>query len=103
MPVIQTISPEELRQHVEQAMIPVQHEVNEIKKKLDNLTEAQKPTEYLTVNQTAALIGVSTVTIRSYAKQGILTKYMIGRRIRYKRHEVEAAILQINNRQTTSK
>lgn len=72
-------------------------ELEPIKKALAEIQKPEPPVEYLSVNETAELVGVTPFTIRSYTKKGILTRYRIGTRIRYKRSEVMNAIEKINN------
>ncbi len=46
----------------------------------------------LTITQTAAILGACTKTIRRWVKDGKLSGYMIGRRYRFRREDVEAFI-----------
>lgn len=50
----------------------------------------------LTRNETAALLGVSLVTLHSWVKLNILKGYRIGNKVRFKEHEVMGSLIQIN-------
>ncbi len=45
----------------------------------------------------AALLGISLPTLGEYTKTGIIKGYRIGSRVRYKRSELEAALIQIQS------
>ena len=49
-------------------------------------------TEWLTTEEVAKYLKVSTVTVYRYADQGILKKHKIGRFNRFKKSEVDAAV-----------
>lgn len=68
-----------------------------IENKLTNL-QPKQATEFLTRKQTADLLGISLPTLSDWTFSGKLKGYRIGSRIRYKRHEIEAALLTINKR-----
>lgn len=46
----------------------------------------------LTRDETAKILGVSTVTLHYWTKKGILTAYKIGNQVRYKENEVLQAL-----------
>lgn len=52
--------------------------------------------EYLTKKQLKDLLKISYPTIDTWTKQGILKVYRIGTRKRYKKSEVEAALVLVN-------
>jgi excisionase family DNA binding protein len=52
--------------------------------------------EYLTKKQIKALLQISYPTIDTWTEKGILKVYRIGTRKRYKRSEVEAALVLVN-------
>lgn len=52
------------------------------------------PPEYITRNDVAELFRVTLVTINEWVNKGILKAYKIGRRVYFKRNEVEAALIQ---------
>lgn len=51
--------------------------------------------EFLSRQQVADLLHVSLPTIDGYIRSGILKAYRIGRRVKFKRDEVETALKQI--------
>jgi len=51
--------------------------------------------EYLTRKETATLLKISLVTLHDWTKQGRLTSYCIGTRVRYKADEVNNALIEI--------
>ena len=54
--------------------------------------QPQKEPKYITRQETAALLGISLPTLRSYVTKGIIPSYTIGRRVLFKIHEVEASL-----------
>lgn len=70
-------------------------EIQEIKKHF----EPKQPTQYLSRKEVADLFGVSLVTVNDWSKKGILTAYKIANRVYFKRHEIEAALVEIKARQ----
>lgn len=54
--------------------------------------------EYITRKEVAAILKVSLVTVNDWRNRGILTCYKIGNQVRYKRHEVEAALVQVKRK-----
>ncbi|MCD9621881.1 helix-turn-helix domain-containing protein [Tenacibaculum maritimum] len=69
-----------------------------IKPQLDELKNHLQPkvTEYLTRQETADLLKVDLSTIHNWTKQSKLIAYSIGKRVYYKRSEVESAIIKLN-------
>ena len=57
-----------------------------------------KPTEYLTRIEVADILKVSLVTISDWNKKKILNPYRLGNLIRYKRSEIEQALICINSK-----
>lgn len=58
--------------------------------------KTQETETYLTRKQVAELIGgICVGTVRNWSKEGILTEYAIGRLIRYKKSEVENAMIKL--------
>ena len=57
-----------------------------------------KPTEFLTRKEVSKLLKVSLVTLTDWNKKGILKPYRLGNLIRYKRAELEEALISINKR-----
>lgn len=54
------------------------------------------PPEYLSRKETAEILKVSLVTLFEWNKKGVLQPYRLGNLIRYKRSELEAALVRIN-------
>lgn len=59
------------------------------------------PTEYLTRQETAEILKVSLVTLSDWNKKQILIPYRLGNLIRYKRSEIELALIKINSKTIT--
>lgn len=74
--------------------------LKETKSFITDLVKNIKPQEeetYLTRKQVADLVGgISIGTVKNWSKRGILNEYGIGRLIRYKKSEVEQAIIKLN-------
>ncbi|MBN2868950.1 MAG: helix-turn-helix domain-containing protein [Flavobacteriaceae bacterium] len=66
-------------------------------KQLSKNFQPVKPTEYLTRKEAAKILKVSLVTLTDWNKKGILNPYRLGNLIRYKRTELEQALIRINN------
>lgn len=56
------------------------------------------PTEYLTRQETAKILKVSLVTLSDWNKKKILNPYRLGNLIRYKRSEIDLALIRINSK-----
>lgn len=85
---VHNITPEELKESI---LIDVRAELQIIAQKFQPV----KPVEYLTRKETAKLLKVSLVTLSDWNKKGILKPYRLGNLIRYKRTELEQALIQI--------
>ncbi len=59
--------------------------------KINNIPPPEE-VEYITRKETAQILGVSLVTLNSWAKSGTLQGYRIGSRVRYKRNEVLTSV-----------
>lgn len=88
MAELDIVTPEELK-------AALQKELEPIRKALQDMQKPKEPSTYLTVTETADILKVTPFTVRSYTKKGILTRYKIGSRVRYKRSEVLEAIQEI--------
>lgn len=65
---------------------------------LNQLKEDLRPKateEYLTRNEVAQMLKVDLSTIHLWTKDGKLKRYGIGKRVYYKRSEIEKALIQI--------
>lgn len=60
--------------------------------------EKEKPEEYLTPNEVAKTIGVSTNTLWRWEKDNYLVPLKIGRKSRYRKSDVEALITGRNSK-----
>jgi len=59
--------------------------------------EPKNPTEYIGRQKVAEILDVTISTVHNMTTKGILIKYQLGgRKILYKRHEVEAAIVKLD-------
>lgn len=85
------ISPEELKESI---LIDVRAEF----KKLSHYSQPVEPPEYLSRKETAKILQVSLVTLSAWNKKKILNPYRIGNLIRYKRIELENALININQK-----
>ena len=82
------VTPEQLQEAI----------INGVKTQLDNLKthfEPKEPTEYLTRKEVSDLFKVDISTIHNWTVKGILKAYSIGRRVYYKRNEIELAIIEL--------
>lgn len=84
------VTPEQLQEAI----------INGVKNQLENFKrhfQPKEPTEYLTRKEVSDLFKVDISTIHNWTVKGILKAYSIGRRVYYKRSEVEKAIIKLNN------
>lgn len=85
------ITPSELKEDI----------INDVKAELNVIAQnfqPIKPPEYLTRKETAILLKVSLVTLSDWNKKGILKPYRLGNLIRYKRAELDQALVSINSK-----
>jgi len=82
------ITPEELKQSI---ISEIRLELKEMSKKFQPV----RPTEYVTRKEAAKILKVSLVTIHDWNKKGILKPYRLGNLIRYKRIELDKALIDI--------
>lgn len=77
-----------------------------IKQELDKYHQTkpveQNQQELLTRNEASLALGVSLPTLHSWTKTGIIKAYRIGSRIRYKKSDIETALLQIKTDRTSN-
>ena len=69
----------------------------ELKKIVLNLQPEKQP-EYLTRKEVAKILKVSLVTLSDWNKKGVLKPYRLGNLIRYKRVELDQALISINSK-----
>lgn len=68
--------------------------------KLTGNTEVKPSTsenEYLTRKETCQILRISLPTLGNYVKQGIIKKYRIGRRVLFKKVEIESLFEVVNS------
>ncbi|WP_396162194.1 helix-turn-helix domain-containing protein [Flavobacterium sp.] len=85
------ITPEEFKDSI----------VTDVRAELKSLAQHFQPivpTEYLTRHETAKILKVSLVTLTDWNKKKILNPYRIGNLIRYKRAEIDLALIRINSK-----
>ena len=83
------VSPEEFKESI---LTEVRTELKSLALNFQPIT----PSEYLTRQETADLLKVSLVTLSDWNKKKILNPYRLGNLIRYKRSEIEQALICIN-------
>lgn len=73
-----------------------------VKQELDKHFHSSKTdhtqSELLSRTQTAQMLSVSLPTLHTWTKTDIIKAYRIGTRVRYRKSDIENALLQINNR-----
>jgi excisionase family DNA binding protein len=60
--------------------------------------QPKKQPEYLTRKEVAIILKVSLVTLSDWNKKGVLKPYRLGNLIRYKRTEIDQALIAINSK-----
>lgn len=91
-------TPNELRQFISEI---VKDEFTEYLKAHNNSAPTPQPqTDFLTRQQAANVLGVSLPTLNEWSKSGVIIGYRIASRVRYKRHEIEQSLLQMQTKKT---
>tara|TARA_R110001606_G_scaffold392741_1_gene562010 strand:- start:2500 stop:2796 length:297 start_codon:yes stop_codon:yes gene_type:complete len=85
------ITPQQLRENI---LKDVRTELKEI---VLNFQPTKQP-EYLTRKEVAKILKVSLVTLSDWNKKGVLKPYRLGNLIRYKRVELDQALISINSK-----
>ena len=73
----------------------------DLKVELDSIAQKFQPPkqeEYLTRKQVATMLQVSLVTIHDWNKKKILNPFRLGNLIRYKRSQIDDALIRINSK-----
>jgi predicted DNA-binding transcriptional regulator AlpA len=83
------LSPEELKEQTNSAIEAA------FLKHADKFRPKEK-TNYLTRKEVAAIFKISLVTVNDWNNLGILKPYRLGRLVRYKSDEIEAALTRIH-------
>ena len=89
------VSPEDFKESI---LVDVRAEIKSLTKNFQPIT----PPEYLTRKEAAQILKVSLVTISDWNKKKILNPYRLGNLIRYKRLEIENALICINLKKVQS-
>jgi excisionase family DNA binding protein len=84
-------TPQQLRENI---LKDVRTELKEI---VLNFQPTKQP-EYLTRKEVAKILKVSLVTLTDWNKKGVLKPYRLGNLIRYKRVELDQALISINSK-----
>ncbi len=63
-----------------------------LEEKLGSQEKKDTAEEYISREEAAALLRVSLLTLRNYAKRGVLKPRQIGRRVLYSRRDIDAAL-----------
>ena len=85
------ITPNELKENI----------LNDVRAELKAITQhfqPVKPAEYITRKEAAKILKVSLVTLSDWNKKGVLKPYRLGNLIRYKRIELDEALISINSK-----
>lgn len=69
----------------------------ELKEIVQNFQPKKQP-EYLTRKEVAKILKVSLVTLSDWNKKGVLKPYRLGNLIRYKREEIDQALISIHSK-----
>ena len=85
------VTPEEFKESI---LTDVRAEIKSLALNFQPIT----PQEYLTRQETAVILKVSLVTLSDWNKKKILNPYRLGNLIRYKRSEIESALISINSK-----
>ena len=87
------------QKQVKQLALSIASDHNNLNSEIKSLAQNFQPitpTEYLTRQETAEILKVSLVTLSDWNKKKILNPYRLGNLIRYKRSEIEQALISIN-------
>jgi excisionase family DNA binding protein len=68
-----------------------------VKERLETLNQSSQETNLILCRTEAAkLLGISLPTLALYTRRGLIKAHRIGTKVRYKRAEVESALILIN-------
>lgn len=84
------ISPDEFKESI----------LNEVRAEIKSLSQNFQPVapaEYLTRKEIAKILKISLVTLSEWNRKKILKPYRLGKLIRYKRSDIELALISINS------
>lgn len=63
--------------------------ISEQLQEFSKIFEVKEPAVWITLKETAELLGVTVTTIHNWKKQQIIKDYKIGSRVRFNRNEIE--------------
>lgn len=89
------LTPDELKENI---LKDLRLELNELSLNL----QPPKEEEYLTRKEVATMLKISLVTLHDWNKKKILNPYRLGNLIRYKRSEIDQALIRINSNTSKS-
>lgn len=81
-----------------QAVADLQKSMNEIKLLLQKESTPPQPESYITRKQAADTLHITLPTLLKWSLEGKLNAYRIGRRVLYKKNEVNQAVTSINTK-----
>ena len=84
------VTPEQLQNAIIEG---VKLQLNDLKRSF----QPKEPTEYLSINDVKEMLNVNLCTIYNWRKKGKLKAYGIGKRVYFKRVEVNSAIVELKN------
>jgi len=85
------VTPDELKENI---LTDLRAELKSVAQKF----QPPKQEEYLTRKEVAKILKVSLVTIHDWNKKGVLNPFRLGNLIRYKRSEIDNALIRINSK-----
>jgi len=71
-------------------------DIREELKKLSLNFQPQIPSEYVTRKELSKILKVSVITLADWEKKGVIKSYLIGNLVRYKRAELDHALVELN-------
>ncbi len=71
----------------------IETSLNDLSQKL----KVEKPEEFLTRTEVSKLLKITVTTLDRWTVQGQLTRYGIGKKIYYKRSEIETSLVEIHS------
>ena len=81
-----------------QAVAELQRSMNEIKQLLQKESTTPPPESYITRKEAANNLCITLPTLTKWTLEGKLRGYRIGRRVLYKKNEVDQAVSSINTK-----
>jgi excisionase family DNA binding protein len=86
--------------------VPLEELLDELTKRIDlklgnnQVQLVTQSKEYLTRSQVAKKLNVTLFTINEWTKKGKITGYRVGRRVLYKEHELDKALIPMKTKKT---